>query len=61
MTLILLLLFGIARGALSQSPPGDVVGKLCVGYQGWFTAQNDGSPVNIWVHWSTPNGERNSL
>lgn len=57
MNFMLLLLLGVAKNVLGQSSPGDVVGKLCVGYQGWFTAQNDGSPVNIWVHWSTPNGE----
>lgn len=40
------------------SPPGDVVGKLTIGYQGWFTAINDGSPRGTmenpkkWVHWS---------
>lgn len=33
---------------------GDVVGKLTVGYQGWFTCSGDGSPrVNKWIHWST--------
>jgi hypothetical protein len=32
------------------SPPGDVVGKVTVGYQGWFTARGDGSPENNWGH-----------
>ncbi len=32
------------------SPPGDVVGKLTVGYQGWFAAAGDGSPYNSWQH-----------
>ncbi|MBB6110000.1 hypothetical protein SAMN05421821_108193 [Mucilaginibacter lappiensis] len=34
------------------SPPGDVVGKLVVGYQGWFSTTGDGSPNNHWVHWA---------
>jgi hypothetical protein len=32
------------------SSPGDVVGKVTVGYQGWFSAAGDGSPVNAWGH-----------
>jgi len=34
----------------AASPPGDVVGKVTVGYQGWFSAAGDGSPVNSWGH-----------
>ncbi|WP_205589890.1 glycoside hydrolase family 71/99-like protein [Mucilaginibacter celer] len=33
-----------------SSPVGDVVGKITVGYQGWFSAAGDGSPVNAWGH-----------
>ena len=40
---------GSARAA---SPPGDVVGKITVGYQGWFAARGDGSPLDGWWHWS---------
>lgn len=32
------------------SPVGDVVGKVTVGYQGWFTAAGDNSPQNSWGH-----------
>jgi hypothetical protein len=32
------------------SPAGDVVGKVTVGYQGWFGAAGDGSPYNSWTH-----------
>ncbi|HWG24054.1 MAG TPA: lectin, partial [Actinospica sp.] len=47
-----------ALGALSASPaaaasaPGDVVGKITVGYQGWFACIGDGAPINAWWHWS---------
>jgi len=37
---------------LANSPAGDVVGKVTVGYQGWFAATGDGSPINAWWHWS---------
>src|SRR5882672_4891034 len=34
------------------SPAGDVVGKITVGYQGWFACKGDGSPIDAWWHWS---------
>ena len=37
---------------LTRSPEGDVVGKVVVGYQGWFAAIGDGSPINMFWHWS---------
>ena len=43
--------------ARAASPPGDVVGKITVGYQGWFAAPNDGSPINAWWHWSNNWGQ----
>jgi hypothetical protein len=38
--------------ASAASPPGDVVGKITVGYQGWFACVGDGAPINGWWHWS---------
>ncbi|HEX4722125.1 MAG TPA: discoidin domain-containing protein [Pseudonocardiaceae bacterium] len=38
--------------ASAASPAGDVVGKITVGYQGWFAAPGDGAPINAWWHWS---------
>ncbi|MFL9875615.1 twin-arginine translocation signal domain-containing protein [Paraburkholderia megapolitana] len=41
-----------ASGVAAVSGPGDVVGKVTVGYQGWFAALGDGAPINGWWHWS---------
>ncbi|MCM4076251.1 galactose-binding domain-containing protein [Paractinoplanes hotanensis] len=38
--------------ASAASPPGDVVGKISVGYQGWFACPGDGAPIGGWWHWS---------
>ena len=35
------------------SPAGDVVGKITVGYQGWFACKGDNSPINLWWHWAS--------
>ncbi|MFF3559322.1 discoidin domain-containing protein [Streptomyces sp. NPDC002574] len=49
---------GTAQTALASpagaagSPPGDVVGKITVGYQGWFACPGDNAPINGWWHWS---------
>src|SRR5882757_8820845 len=41
----------------TASAVGDVVGKVTVGYQGWFAAIGDGSPINVWWHWCDPNNQ----
>ena len=41
-----------ARGVSAVSGAGDVVGKVTVGYQGWFACIGDGSPIDAWWHWS---------
>src|ERR1035437_1098754 len=38
--------------AWAGSPPGDVVGKVTVGYQGWFSCAGDGAPIGGWWHYS---------
>ena len=42
----------LARPARAASSPGDVVGKISVGYQGWFACPGDGAPIGGWWHWS---------
>ncbi|WNI15243.1 discoidin domain-containing protein [Actinacidiphila sp. ITFR-21] len=44
-------------GVAAVSGPGDVVGKVSVGYQGWFAAVGDGAPINAWWHWSANAGQ----
>jgi hypothetical protein len=39
------------------SPVGDVVGKITVGYQGWYACIGDGAPINTWWHWSQNGGQ----
>ncbi|AVT36036.1 discoidin domain-containing protein [Plantactinospora sp. BB1] len=46
------LLTAMTRPAGAASPPGDVVGKISVGYQGWFACPGDGAPIGGWWHWS---------
>ncbi|HET9877340.1 MAG TPA: glycoside hydrolase family 71/99-like protein, partial [Mycobacterium sp.] len=41
-----------SSAAQAASAPGDVVGKITVGYQGWFACIGDGAPINGWWHWS---------
>ena len=41
----------------ASSAPGDVVGKITVGYQGWFACTGDGAPINGWWHWSQDWGQ----
>ncbi len=38
--------------AEAASSPGDVVGKITAGYQGWFACPGDGAPIGGWWHWS---------
>src|SRR6478609_5903480 len=46
------LVTALASPVAAASPPGDVVGKITVGYQGWFACPGDGAPINGWWHWS---------
>ncbi|HEY1489126.1 MAG TPA: glycoside hydrolase family 71/99-like protein, partial [Micromonosporaceae bacterium] len=47
------LISAFTSAASAASPVGDVVGKITVGYQGWFACIGDGSPINAWWHWSS--------
>lgn len=40
----------LAGGTMAQT--SDVVGKMSIGYQGWFSTPFEGSPRGSWVHWS---------
>lgn len=42
----------IFLSALGGVLPDDIIGKTTVGYQGWFAAKGDGSPINCWWHWA---------
>ncbi|MER5409160.1 discoidin domain-containing protein [Streptomyces sp. NPDC002769] len=42
----------LAEPASAAGSPGDVVGKISVGYQGWFACIGDGAPINGWWHWT---------
>ncbi|MFG2379115.1 discoidin domain-containing protein [Streptomyces sp. NPDC048504] len=42
----------LAPTASAAGAPGDVVGKITVGYQGWFACIGDGAPINGWWHWT---------
>src|ERR1041384_3336593 len=42
----------LGHPVMAASPPGDVVGKVTVGYQGWFACVGDGAPINSWWHYS---------
>ena len=46
------LISGLTSSASAASPAGDVVGKITVGYQGWFACTGDGAPIDGWWHWS---------
>ncbi|GIG88378.1 discoidin domain-containing protein [Plantactinospora endophytica] len=46
------LLAAMTGPARAASPPGDVVGKISIGYQGWFACPGDGAPIGGWWHWS---------
>jgi hypothetical protein len=46
------LVSALTTTANAASPAGDVVGKITVGYQGWFACIGDGAPIDAWWHWS---------
>ena len=46
------LVSALTSSASAASPAGDVVGKITVGYQGWFACIGDGAPIDGWWHWS---------
>ncbi len=55
-------LFFLYQQTYSQtaSAAQSVTGKLICGYQGWFSAYGDGSPVARWFHWSNGTYQSNA-
>ena len=51
------LISALTSSASAASPAGDVVGKITVGYQGWFACIGDGAPIDAWWHWSNNEGQ----
>ena len=51
------LISALTSSASAASPAGDVVGKITVGYQGWFACIGDGAPIDAWWHWSQNEGQ----
>ncbi|MFF2101929.1 discoidin domain-containing protein [Streptomyces sp. NPDC058202] len=51
----------LAAAATAASAPGDVVGKVTVGYQGWFACVGDGAPIDGWWHWARNWGQAPSV
>jgi len=47
----------VKLAAADASAAGDVVGKITVGYQGWFACIGDGAPIDAWWHWSANEGQ----
>ncbi|WP_419998746.1 glycoside hydrolase family 71/99-like protein [Streptomyces boninensis] len=43
--------------AAKKAATGDVIGKITVGYQGWFACKGDGAPIDSWWHWSKDAGQ----
>jgi hypothetical protein len=52
--LILIISFNTASGQ-GAVDPSSIIGKVVCGYQCWFNATGDGSPINHWSHWSPGN------
>ena len=55
---ILSLLFSVNMTGQTPADPSSIIGKVVCGYQGWFSANGDGSPINRWTHWAPGNTPR---
>lgn len=54
--LVALVLGTLAAPTMAQTvDPSTLVGKVLVGYQGWFRCGGDGAPGNDWSHWTNGN------
>ncbi|MDQ2718643.1 MAG: T9SS type A sorting domain-containing protein [Bacteroidota bacterium] len=51
-SLLFIYFFNTAAKAQPPVDPSSIIGKVVCGYQAWFSATGDGSPINRWTHWS---------
>lgn len=52
MSLKVIALLAIIGHVFGHISSGDIIGKMVIGYQGWFSAHGDGSPRNSWTQWA---------
>lgn len=48
---VLVVVLVLVEHVLTTNVTSDVVGKLVVGYLGYYSAKGDGSPINKWNNW----------
>ncbi|MES2430242.1 MAG: glycoside hydrolase family 71/99-like protein [Bacteroidota bacterium] len=57
---VFFILISVVANAQTAAVAQSVTGKVICGYQGWFSAYGDGSPVARWFHWSNGTYQSNA-